>query len=127
MMFEFRYERRPGPDRRRTFVGVAHVQRQPVGLGEDGDRRDAELVTGAIDTQAISPRLAIRTFFEHQRSIRETAPDRTRRLALGDEDRITRPVAARPDRVADPQRLDVGQLAVLVELLPSTMPAGQTE
>jgi len=47
-MFQIRARDRSGTDAKR-LVGVAHVQRRPVGFGKDGNGRDAELVAGAID------------------------------------------------------------------------------
>jgi hypothetical protein len=42
--------RRPGPDAK-GFVGLSHVQRFAIRFGEDCYRRDAEFLTGAIDSQ----------------------------------------------------------------------------
>ena len=44
------------------FVGEARVQAVAVGFGIDRDRADAQVLAGADDAQAISPRLAIRIF-----------------------------------------------------------------
>ena len=49
-MLQVAARRRRGADAHR-LVGEAHVQRARVGLGVDGDRRDAELAARADDAQ----------------------------------------------------------------------------
>ena len=57
--------RRRRPDEHR-FVGLAHVRRARVGVGVDGDRRDAQLAAGADDPQRDLAAVGDQDLLEHQ-------------------------------------------------------------
>src|SRR5581483_8125837 len=74
---EIRAHHRAGTDAER-LVGVAHVQRLAIDVGEDGDGRHAELVTRAIDAQRDLAAVGDQDFLEHLRGAppRERAEER---------------------------------------------------